>query len=222
MPRSACGPIAMWSIAEGGSFPTDLYIIEGAMKSAGRPMQRRLIGVDGPVIDALLDAKRRRRGAVACRLSQRRIAQHQIDHRKNPRGRRAGDLGPLPFRGGHRLRLRPPRRRFRGRVHLQISQWRPGIAGLHFVARGTSPTHGIRCRAGGVTPRRSPSIAISSLTPGIKRFLCGTPPIISMRGVDAALDALDGVDIAALRDKSLALTDFSSPAPARFCRSLKS
>jgi kynureninase len=42
---------------------------------------------------------------------------------------------------------------------------------------------------------------------GIKRFLCGTPPIISLRGVDAALDALDGVEIAALREKSLALTD---------------
>ena len=42
-------------IAEAGSFPTDLYIIEGAMKSAGRPMQRRLIGGDGPSIDALLD-----------------------------------------------------------------------------------------------------------------------------------------------------------------------
>jgi kynureninase len=42
---------------------------------------------------------------------------------------------------------------------------------------------------------------------GIKRFLCGTPPIISLRGVEAALDALDGVDIAALRRKSLALTE---------------
>src|ERR1700732_521229 len=34
-------------IAEAESFPTDLYIIEGAMKSAGRPMKRRLIGADG-------------------------------------------------------------------------------------------------------------------------------------------------------------------------------
>ena len=42
-------------IAEAGSFPTDLYIIEGAMNSAGRPMQRRLIGADGPSLDALLD-----------------------------------------------------------------------------------------------------------------------------------------------------------------------
>src|SRR6202158_912834 len=44
-------------IAEDESFPTDLYIVEGAMKSAGRPMKRRLIGADGPSIDALLDEK---------------------------------------------------------------------------------------------------------------------------------------------------------------------
>ena len=42
---------------------------------------------------------------------------------------------------------------------------------------------------------------------GIKRFLCGTPPIISLRGVDVALDALEGVELTALRQKSLALTE---------------
>ncbi|HJZ21391.1 MAG TPA: aminotransferase class V-fold PLP-dependent enzyme, partial [Bradyrhizobium sp.] len=44
-------------IAEAESFPTDLYIIEGAIKSAGRPMRRRLIGADGPSLDALLDQR---------------------------------------------------------------------------------------------------------------------------------------------------------------------
>jgi len=42
---------------------------------------------------------------------------------------------------------------------------------------------------------------------GIKRFLCGTQPIISLRGVEAALDAMEGVRVAALRQKSLALTE---------------
>jgi kynureninase len=41
---------------------------------------------------------------------------------------------------------------------------------------------------------------------GIKRFLCGTQPIVSLRGVAAALDALEGVTVTALRQKSLALT----------------
>jgi kynureninase len=42
---------------------------------------------------------------------------------------------------------------------------------------------------------------------GIKRFLCGTQPIISLRGVEVALDAMEGVSISALRQKSLALTE---------------
>jgi len=42
---------------------------------------------------------------------------------------------------------------------------------------------------------------------GIKRFLCGTPPIISLRGVDVALDSLQGVELAGLRQKSLALSE---------------
>ena len=53
-------------IAEAESFPTDLYIIEGAMKSAGRPMQRRLIGADGASMDALLDEALR---SPCCRMS---------------------------------------------------------------------------------------------------------------------------------------------------------
>src|SRR6202171_446219 len=44
-------------IAEAASFPTDLYIIEGAMTSADRTMERRLVGADGPSIEALLDER---------------------------------------------------------------------------------------------------------------------------------------------------------------------
>src|SRR5271156_6235150 len=44
-------------VAEAESFPTDLYIIEGAIKSAGRSMQRRLIGADGASLEALLDKR---------------------------------------------------------------------------------------------------------------------------------------------------------------------
>jgi len=43
--------------------------------------------------------------------------------------------------------------------------------------------------------------------PGMARFLVGTAPQLSLIALEAALDAFDGVDLAALRDKSVALTE---------------
>jgi len=38
--------------------------------------------------------------------------------------------------------------------------------------------------------------------PGIERFQCGTPPVLSLVALDAALDAWEGVDLQRLREKS--------------------
>lgn len=43
--------------------------------------------------------------------------------------------------------------------------------------------------------------------PGIARFLCGTQPILTMRALKGALDLWDEVDMTILRQKSMALTD---------------
>ena len=42
---------------------------------------------------------------------------------------------------------------------------------------------------------------------GIDRWLCGTPPILSLTALDVALDAFDGVDMGAARAKAGALGD---------------
>jgi len=43
--------------------------------------------------------------------------------------------------------------------------------------------------------------------PGIARGLCGTPPILSMASLDAALEIFDGVDMEQVRAKSMRLGD---------------
>ena len=74
-----------------------------------------------------------------------------------------------------------------------------------------------RCPAGGRTP---PLRHGERLSPGggIRRLLCGTQPILSLRALKAALDALDGIDVAAIRAKSLALTDFFMDLVEPICR----
>jgi kynureninase len=44
--------------------------------------------------------------------------------------------------------------------------------------------------------------------PGIRKFLCGTQPILSFRALSPALDIFAAVDMAAVRAKSMALTGF--------------
>ncbi|WP_213683636.1 kynureninase [Roseicyclus sp.] len=43
--------------------------------------------------------------------------------------------------------------------------------------------------------------------PGVERMRVGTPPVLQMTALDAALDVWEGVDMAALREASIALSD---------------
>ncbi|MEM9552616.1 MAG: kynureninase [Acidobacteriota bacterium] len=54
---------------------------------------------------------------------------------------------------------------------------------------------------------------------GAARFVCGTPPVLSLAALDAALDVFDGVDLERLRALSLSLGDlFLELAAARLAR----
>lgn len=158
--RIAAGP-RRGDSCEDASFPTDLCIHpEGAMNSVGRPIQRRLVGTDGPSVEALLDQRvavvvLSRMSTIAPAVRSTHRSYHQTDSR-----RRRWCVGCLSFRRRDRTRIRPPRRRFRGRMHLQISQWRSGI-----INRSSTSQKFIRaaarhpCRAGEDMRRRLPSIA---------------------------------------------------------------
>ncbi|MBP7676010.1 MAG: kynureninase [Thermoanaerobaculia bacterium] len=53
--------------------------------------------------------------------------------------------------------------------------------------------------------------------PGISRALCGTPPILSMSALDAALDVILAADLALVRAKSEAMTSFFVEAVEQEC-----
>jgi kynureninase len=194
-------------IAEDESFPTDLYIVEGAMKSASRPMQRRLIGSNGPSLEALLDRKvaavvlshvNYRTGALldmAAITKQIHAAGalvvwdlcHSIGVIET-----AFDRDAVDFAVG---------------CTYKYLNGGPGSPAFISVAKAhqAAASHPLSGWWGHATPFAFDR----DFKPdqGIKRFLCGTQPIISLRGVEVALDAMEGVEVAALRQKSLALTE---------------
>jgi kynureninase len=194
-------------IAEAASFPTDLYIIEGAMASAGRPMQRRLVGVDGPSVEALLD------GRVAV------VVLSHVDYRTGAlldvaaiteKIHKAGALvvWDLCHSAGV-IEFAFDRHAIDFVVGCTYKYLNGGPGSPAFVSVATVHQAAARHPLSGWWGHAAPFAFDRDFRPdtGIRRFLCGTPPIISLRGVDAALDALEGVEVAALRQKSLALTE---------------
>jgi kynureninase len=194
-------------IAEAASFPTDLYIIEGAMTSAGRPMQRRLVGTDGPSVEALLDE------TVAV------VVLSHVDYRtgalldvaaSTEKIHKAGALvvWDLCHSAGV-IEIAFDRDKIDFAVGCTYKYLNGGPGSPAFVSVAKVHQAAARHPLSGWWGHAAPFAFDRDFRPdaGIRRFLCGTPPIISLRGVDAALDALEGVEVAALREKSLALTE---------------
>jgi len=193
-------------IAEAASFPTDLYIIEGAMKSAGWPMQRRLVGADGPTVEALLDER------VAV------VVLSQVDYRTGAlldvaaiteQIHKAGALviWDLCHSAGV-IEIEFDRNAIDFAVGCTYKYLNGGPGSPAFISVATVHQAAAAHPLSGWWGHAAPFAFDRDFRPdaGIKRFLCGTPPIISLRGVDAALDALEGVEVAALRERSLSLT----------------
>ena len=194
-------------IAEDESFPTDLYIVEGAMKSAGRPMTRRLIGTDGPSINALLDETvavavlshvNYRTGAL---LDMATITKQLHDAGALVVWDLCHSIGVIEIAFDlHAVDFA---------VGCTYKYLNGGPGSPAFISVAKAHQAAARHPLSGWWGHAAPFAFDRDFRPdeGIKRFLCGTQPIISLRGVDVALDAMEGVEVAALRQKSLALTE---------------
>ena len=177
-------------------------------RASGPGVTLRLEGVDAPAIEELIDERRRGGAGQPGRLSQRPAARRRGADRAGACGGGGGDLGPLPFGRGDGGRAERGRRRPRGRLHLQVSERRAGVAGLRLLcARGTRRRCGSRSPAGGGMRGRSRSRRGFEPAPDIRRFLCGTQPILSLRGLEAGLAIAAEADLGAVRAKSVALTE---------------
>jgi kynureninase len=194
-------------IAEDESFPTDLYIVEGAMKSADRPMQRRLIGADGPSVEALLD--RNVAVAVLSHVNYRTGALLDIPSIT----RQLHDAGALVIwdlcHSAGVVEIGFDQHALDFAVGCTYKYLNGGPGSPAFISVAKAHQAAAQHPLSGWWGHAAPFAFDRDFRPdqGIKRFLCGTQPIISLRGVDVALDAMEGVEIAALRQKSLALTE---------------
>jgi kynureninase len=194
-------------IAEDESFPTDLYIVEGAMKSAGRPMKRRLIGVDGPSVEALLD----RKVAVAVLSHVNYRTGELLD--MTAITRQLHDAGALVVwdlcHSVGVVEIAFDLHEIDFAVGCTYKYLNGGPGSPAFIAVAKTHHSAAQHPLSGWWGHAAPFAFDRDFRPdpGIKRFLCGTQPIISLRGVDAALAAMEGVAVAALRQKSLALTE---------------
>jgi kynureninase len=194
-------------IAEDESFPTDLYIVEGAMKSADRPMQRRLIGADGPSVEALLD--RNVAVAVLSHVNYRTGALLDIPAIT----RQLHDAGALVIwdlcHSAGVVEIGFDQHALDFAVGCTYKYLNGGPGSPAFISVAKAHQAAAQHPLSGWWGHAAPFAFDRDFRPdaSIKRFLCGTQPIISLRGVDVALDAMAGVEVAALRQKSLALTE---------------
>jgi kynureninase len=193
-------------VAEGDSFPTDLYMAEGVAST--RPgVTLRLEGRDADTIEELIDES---------------VAVVLINH-VNYKSGELRDMAALTKRiqaagalviwdlchsaGALPVDLDGAGADFAVGCSYKYLNGGPGAPAFIYAARRhhasiVQPLSGWWGHARPFAFERSFDGDV-----GIKRFLCGTQPILSLRALKGALSMWDEVDTNALRRKSIALTD---------------
>ncbi|TGS08842.1 kynureninase [Mesorhizobium sp. M2E.F.Ca.ET.209.01.1.1] len=193
-------------VAEGDSFPTDLYMAEGVAST--RPgTVLRLEGVDAPTIEDLIDDD---------------VAVILVNHVNYKSGRlrdmaaltrKAHDAGALIVwdlchtAGALPVDLDGSNADFAIGCTYKYLNGGPGAPAFIYAA---TRHHGdISQPLSGWWGHARPFAFEQGYAAGsgIRRFLCGTQPVLSMRALKGALDLWDEVDLTAVREKSVALTD---------------
>jgi kynureninase len=193
-------------VAEGGCFPTDIYMTEG-VASVRPDMRIRLEGVEAPRIEDLLSDD------VAV------VLVNHVDYRTGVLRDMAAltgrihDAGAIAVwdlchsAGALKVDLNAHGADFAVGCTYKYLNGGPGAPAFVFAA---SRHHGkLSQPLTGWWGHASPFAFDRSFRPGdgIRPMLCGTQPILSMRALAGALEVWDDVDLDQLREKSLGLTE---------------
>lgn len=193
-------------VAEGGSFPTDLYVIEGVL--ASRPdVASRLEGRDGADLLDLIDED------VAV------VLVNQVDYRSGRKRdlvevtERAHAAGALVIwdlchsAGVMEVGLNAAGADMAVGCTYKYLNGGPGAPSFVFAAR--RHLDAIRQPLSGWWGHAAPFRFDQSYAPdpGIRKFLCGTQGILSFRALKPALEMLGEYDLGDIRAKSVALTE---------------
>lgn len=193
-------------VAEAGSFPTDLYVAEGVASTIPGAILR-LEGVDAPTIEELIGedvaavlinhvnyktGELRDMAALTRRIhAAGAIAVWDLCH----------SAGALP------VDLDGAAADFAVGCTYKYLNGGPGSPA--FVYAAARHHQAIRQPLSGWWGHARPFAFETNYAAGsgIRRFLCGTQPVLSLRALEGALALWDEVDMAVLRDKSVALAD---------------
>ena len=191
-------------LSEAGNFPTDLYVAQGLVASQDCTLE---LIADGEDVTAALNQK-----TAVLMLTQvdfRSGALHDIAG-VNEAARKAGAL--VIWDLAHSA----------GAVPLQLDDWQvdlaigcgykylnggPGAPAFVYVGKAFQTRFQPLLQGWFAHARPFDFTPDFEAADGIRRALCGTPPVLSMAALEVGLDTFDGVDMAQVREKSLALTE---------------
>ena len=192
-------------LSERDNFPTDLYVAQGVRDQLGSRHEIRLVeaggirdAIDQQVAVVMLTHVNFRTGArhdmaavTAAAHEKGALVLWDLSH----------SVGAMP------LALKAARADLAIGCGYKYLNGGPGAPAFLYVRRDLQDR--IRPPLAGWMGHREPFAFVPDYAPaeGILRNLCGTPPVLAMVALDAALDLWTEVDLTALRAKSVALAD---------------
>ncbi len=194
-------------VAEAGSFPTDLYIAEGVAGTVpGAAI--RLAGRDAPTLEELIDEST---AVVLINHVDYRTGELRDMAALTARAHAAGALvvwdlchsvGALP------IELDACGVDFAVGCTYKYLNGGPGAPAFVYSAARHLPA--VRQPLSGWWGHARPFALETAYdrSPDIRVFLTGTPAMLSMRTLAGAMDDWDDIDLGALREKSLRMTDY--------------